>query len=64
MNRKNINWLERLSVVILANEPSCVVKEVNCGIKDAVASGQISEVRYQSYCKIYNELKQKEENKW
>ena len=31
MNRKNINWLERLSVVILANEPSCVVKEVNCG---------------------------------
>ena len=40
------------------------VKEVNCGIKDAVASGQISEVRYQSYCKIYNELKQKEENKW
>ena len=38
------------------------VKEVNCGIKDAVASGQISEVRYQSYCKIYNELKQKEEN--
>lgn len=32
---------------------------MNCGIKDAVASGQISEVRYQSYCKIYNELKQR-----
>ncbi len=40
------------------------VKEANCGIKDAVENGQISQMRYKNYCKIYSELKQKEENKW
>ena len=31
MKRREDYLLERLSVVILAKDPSCVVKEVNCG---------------------------------
>ena len=39
-------------------------KEENCGIKDAVKVGKISEERYQRFIKIYKELKEKEEHKW
>ena len=39
------------------------IKEVNCGIKDAIKSGKITEERYARFCKIYEELKQKEERK-
>ena len=39
-------------------------KEENCGIKNAVEKGKISEERYERYKKIKQELKQKEEHKW
>ena len=40
------------------------VKENACGIKAAVASGKISQERYERFCKIYEELKDKEKHKW
>ena len=40
------------------------IKEENCGIKEAVKNGKISEERYDRYCTIYEELKDKEKNKW
>lgn len=39
-------------------------KEQNCGIKNAIDEGKISKERYERYCKIKNELKEKEEHKW
>lgn len=40
------------------------IKEQNCGIKQALEQEKISQQRYENYCKIYTELKQKEERKW
>ena len=40
------------------------IKEQKCGVKDAVEQGKIHESRYNSYCKIYEELKEKELHKW
>lgn len=40
------------------------IKEENCGIKEAVKNGEISEERYDRYCTLYEELKDKEKNKW
>ena len=40
------------------------IKEENCGIKKAVEEGKIDKTRYERFCKIYNELKEKEERKW
>ena len=40
------------------------IKEKICGIKEAVESGRISELRYNNFKKIYEELKDKEEHKW
>ena len=40
------------------------IKEENCGIKEAVKKGEISQERYDRYCTIYEELKDKEKNKW
>ena len=40
------------------------IKEQNCGIKKAVENNEIATERYNSYCKIYNEIKEKEEHKW
>ena len=40
------------------------IKEENCGIKKAVEDGEIDKTRYDRFCKIYNELKEKEERKW
>lgn len=40
------------------------IKEENCGIKQGLEDGKISEDRYERYCKIYNELKNKEAYKW
>ncbi len=54
----------------IAYLPSCQfigcshIKEENCGIKKAVEEGKISKVRYQNYCKIYEELKEKEAHRW
>ena len=40
------------------------IKEESCGIKKAVEENKISVERYQRFCYIYNELKDKEERKW
>ena len=40
------------------------IKEKNCGIKKALSEGKISKQRYERYCKIFEELKDKEEHKW
>ena len=40
------------------------IKEQNCGIKKAIEQGKISKQRYERYCKIYEELKEKEAHKW
>ena len=39
------------------------IKEENCGIKKALKDGKINKNRYERFCKIYNELKEKEERK-
>ena len=40
------------------------IKEENCGIKQAMKEGKIDTARYERFCKIYKELKEKEERKW
>ena len=40
------------------------IKEENCGVKKAVENNKISKQRYETYCKLYNELKEKEQHKW
>ena len=40
------------------------IKEQECGIKDAVEEGKIFKERYDRFCKIYLEIKEKEERKW
>lgn len=39
------------------------IKEENCGIKEAINNGNITEERYKRFCKIYEELKEKENRK-
>ena len=39
------------------------IKEQNCGIKKAVEEGRIDVGRYERFCKIYEELKEKERRK-
>ena len=39
------------------------IKEENCGIKSAIKVGEIEQERYDRFCKIYEELKKKEERK-
>ncbi|MFR0922397.1 MAG: ribosome small subunit-dependent GTPase A [Clostridia bacterium] len=40
------------------------IKEQNCGIKKALEKGKIDSGRYERFCKIYEELKEKERYKW
>ena len=40
------------------------IKEENCGVKQAVENEKISKDRYNRFCKIYEELKEKEKRKW
>lgn len=40
------------------------IKEEECGVKKAITNGNISQERYENYCKIYEELKKGEERKW
>ena len=40
------------------------IKEENCGIKNAIKEEKIEQERYDRFCKIYNELKEKEKRKW
>lgn len=39
------------------------IKEENCGIKEAIQRGEISLARYDRFCKIYQQLKEREEKK-
>ncbi len=39
------------------------IKEEECGIKKALTLGKISQDRYDRFCKIYHELKEREDNK-
>jgi len=40
------------------------IKEQTCGIKKAIEQNKISQQRYERFCKIYEELKDKEKHKW
>lgn len=40
------------------------IKEQECGIKKAVQYGKISKERYERFCKIYEELKEREKYRW
>ena len=40
------------------------IKEENCGIKQALQQEKIDSGRYERFCKIYEELKEKEKYKW
>lgn len=40
------------------------IKEQDCGIKLAIEDGRISQERYERFCKIYEELKDKEKYRW
>ncbi len=48
----------------IPHEPYCKfqgcshISEPNCGVKDALAEGQINQVRYDNYVLLYNEMKQ------
>ena len=39
------------------------IKEENCGIKRAIQKGEINIARYDRFCKIYQQLKEREEKK-
>ncbi len=39
------------------------IKEENCGIKKAIENGKIALERYERFCKIYQQLKEREEKK-
>ena len=40
------------------------IKEEKCGIKEALQNSEISQIRYNNFKKVYEELKDKEEHKW
>ena len=40
------------------------IKEENCGVKKAMQEGRVSTERYEIYCSMYYELKEKEKYKW
>lgn len=40
------------------------IKEENCGIKKAIQQGKIDISRYDRYCKIYNDLKERDKYKY
>lgn len=40
------------------------IKEQCCGIKKAIQENRISQERYDRYCKIYEELKEREKYRW
>ncbi|MBQ2937961.1 MAG: ribosome small subunit-dependent GTPase A [Clostridia bacterium] len=40
------------------------IKEENCGIKQALENGEINKSRYERFCKIYDELKERDKYKY
>lgn len=63
------NNLEQYFKEFRENIPNCEfvgcthIKEENCGIKQAIEEGKIEIERYNRFCKIKQELKEKEEHK-
>lgn len=57
--------LQQYYVEFAAYEPNCRfqgcshINEPDCGIKQAVFEGKISPVRYENYCQLYGELKER-----
>lgn len=43
--------------------PCSHIHEPNCGVREALAEGKISRIRYDNYCHIYEELKKKRKRK-
>lgn len=40
------------------------IKEQDCGVKRAIQEGRISQERYERFCKIYEELRDREKHRW
>ena len=40
------------------------ISEPDCGVKQALAQGQISKLRYGNYVQLYEELKEQEKNRY
>lgn len=40
------------------------ISEPDCGVKQALAQGQISKLRYENYVQLYGELKEQEKNRY
>ena len=40
------------------------INEPGCAIKEKLAQGEIPQSRYENYCNLFKELKEKEKNKW
>lgn len=40
------------------------IKEIECGVKKAIKEKRITKERYDNYCKIYEELKDREKHRW
>lgn len=61
--------LDKYFVEIRENIKNCEfvgcthIKEENCGVKKALEAGKIDQGRYDRFCRIYQELKEREENK-
>ena len=70
INEMESNELEKYFKEFKQYIPNCQfvrcthIKEEQCGIKKAVEAGKINIDRYNRFCKIYNELKDKEDKKW
>lgn len=41
----------------IADSEAAPISEPVCGIKAAVAEGEIPQIRYENYCLLYDELK-------
>ncbi len=62
--------LQQYYTEFAAFEPYCRfqgcshISEPDCGVKQALAQGQISKLRYENYVQLYEELKEQERNRY
>lgn len=62
--------LQQYYTEFAAYEPYCRfqgcshISEPDCGVKQALAEGRISKLRYENYVQLYGELKEQEKNKY
>lgn len=62
--------LQQYYIEFAAFEPYCRfqgcshISEPDCGVKQALADGQISKLRYDNYVQLYEELKEQEKNRY